>query len=407
MDYKVSISHREAIAESPADFSHRSLSVVYDMLVEALEVFDLEGMVGGKSVFIKPNFVRPDYAFNPAATSDPRAVLMLGKLVYDCGASQVWIGDNPGVGLSFKEAIKNIPWWDKWSDYGIAPFYYEDYGQVEIELPGAVLFHRMIVPQRLLEFDVFINLAKIKMHMHTGASLGIKNLYGLLADEQRMTFHRQDVNIKLVDILRNFVPDLTVLEGLWALQGQAPICGEPVKDFNSIIVGTNITAVDVIGSRAIGFSPEELTTNRLAHRAGLGPIDLEEIEIMGTPIERVWRHLKRPVVSSMGAYANCVVYELGADIGLMSSLRHALDKLHYMHILDDMPVNTFILGNPGSFHQTLSSWEGDLWLIGDDVCRVYGQADNIFRVPGNPPHFAEILRALMERYARNIPDGNG
>ena len=398
MKPQVYIAHRESIPETPAEFSDTSLKIVEGMLDEALSPFDIRGLVSGKRVLVKPNFVRPNYRFNPAVASDPRAVLALGKIVLDAGAAEVWIGDNPGVGLTFREALADIPRSDEWEERGFKIFCYDDHPQLEIELPQASLFRRMIVPEPLLNFDVFINLSKIKMHMHVGASLGIKNLYGLVCDEQRMTFHRQDVNRKVVEILQRFTPDLTVLEGIWALEGQAPICGEPVKDFNTVVAGSNPVAVDAVGSEIMGITPTELATTRLANRTGLGPLNLDEIELLGTPIARVKRYLKRPVVSSMGAYSNCEVYELGADIGTMSSLRHALDRLHYGGELVKIPRTTFVLGSPGGFYQPLNNWEGDLWLIGDDIQTAYPDGDKLVRIPGSPPHFGEIMRALQKWY---------
>ena len=394
----VYIAHRDEIGESPLDFSDVSLKIVREMMAEALAPFEVEKLAGGKRVFIKPNLVRPDYMFNPAVSSDPRAIVALGCVFRDAGAVQVAVGDNPGVGLTFREALKEIPGSDCWAEYGIEPFFYEDSDSMEIDLPEGKLFKRMKVPKALLDFEVFVNLAKIKMHMHVGASLGIKNLYGLLVDEQRMTFHRQDVNRKVVEILRRFTPDLTVAEGIWALEGQAPICGEPVKDFHTIIAGIDPVAVDAVGSAAMGIEPVELAAVRLAHYAGLGEMDIDEIDLRGKPLEEVKRYLKRPVVSSMGAYPNCEVYELGACVGCMSSLRHALDKLHYGGELTAIPGNTYILGIPGPFYEPLAEWEGDLWLIGDCPRKAYGEGENIVRVSGCPPHFGEILRELKRRY---------
>lgn len=398
MKPQVYIAHRDSIPESPEKFTEFGYKIVEYLLHEALSPFDLKGLVNGKKVFIKPNFVRPNYRFNPAVSSDPRAVLALGKLTVEAGAREVWIGDNPGVGLTFREALSDIPGVVEWKKSGIKIFCFEDYPQVEIDLTQANLFRSMIVPEPLPGFDVFINLSKIKMHMHVGASLGIKNLYGLLCDEQRMTFHRQDVNRKVVEILQRFTPDLTILEGIWALEGQAPICGEPIRDFNTLVAGKNPVALDAVGSEIMGIAPVELATTRLAHRAGLGPLDLDEIEILGTPISKVKRYFKRPVVSSMGAYPNCEVYELGADIGIMSSLRHALDRLHYSGELAKIPLTTFVLGSPGGFYKPLKCWEGDLWLIGDEIQKAYSDSDNIIRIPGSPPHFGEIMRALQGKY---------
>ena len=394
----VHISHADTIGESPAEFTDKSVELIRALLAEAFDSFDIKGLLQGESVLIKPNFVRPDYKFNPAVSTDPRMIIALGELLCDYGAARIAILDNPGVGLTFRDALDSIPGRERWDKLGLEICFMEDYPAAEEPLPHSTLFRRMKIPSVMNEFTRLINLPKLKIHMHVGASLGIKNLYGLLLDEQRMTFHRQDVNIKLIEILRRFTPDLTIIDGIWTLEGQAPICGDPISDFNTIIVGNNPVAADAVGSEIMGIAPAELATTRLAHAAGMGPMSLEEIDLRGTPLASVKRYFKRPVVSSMGAYPNCVVYELGACVGCMSSLRHALDRLHYGGDLDKIQTNTFITGIPGSFYEAMVSWEGDMWLIGDCVMSAYKDGPHIFRACGCPPHFIKVKEELMERY---------
>ena len=394
----VHISHRDFVGESPLEFSDSSLMIIRGMLEEALAPFNIVKLARGERIFLKPNFVRPDYRFNPAVSTDPRVILALGELLKDAGAEYIAAGDNPGKGLSFRDILNDIPGSDTWERRGIHPYFYGEAPPVEVELSEAALFRRMLIPSDFQDFSLFINLPKLKMHMHTTASLGIKNLYGLLLDEQRMSFHREDVSRKLVEILTRFPPDLTVIDGIWALEGQAPICGEPVTDFNCIFAGTNPVAVDSVAAKAMGVSPVELTAVRLASRMGLGPSCLKDIEVTGAPLSEVRRYLKRPVVSSTGAYRNCEVFELGACVGCMSSLRHALDRLHYGGRLERQPVSSFVLGVPGPFYQPLSDWEGDLWLIGDCVSAIYPGREEVIRISGCPPHFMEIMLALESRY---------
>ena len=392
----VCISHRSHIDETPLNFTDKSIAVIEEMLKEALAPFDLSGMVSGKRVFIKPNFVRPDYKFNPANCSDPRAVLALGRLVSEAGAASVAIGDNPGKGLSFRDSLPNIPWQDKWKENGIETFFFEDSDAVTAKIPGARLFEEITYPSELKKFDRFINLAKIKMHMMVTASLGIKNLYGLLLDDDRMSHHRPDINMKLVEILKFFPPDLTILEGIFALEGQAPICGEPVKDFNTIVAGNNPVAVDAVGASIIGIEPIELATNRYAKTEGFGSYNLQDIEITGAKVEDVRRILRRSVISSVGAYDNCDVFELGVCAGCMNSMRHALDRLHYGKELDKFPENTYILGISGPYYNPLKTWKGDLFLIGDCILDAYGEDERIVRLPGCPPHFGEIMNMIRK-----------
>jgi hypothetical protein len=93
-----------------------------------------------------------------------------------------------------------------------------------------------------------------------------------------------------------------------------------------------------------------------------------------------------------------MVYELGACLGIMNSMRHAIDRLHYGGELEKMPKNTFILGTPGPYYEPLNEWEGDLWLIGDEIQTAYDDGADIYRIPGSPPHFGEIMESLRKKY---------
>ena len=401
MRSQVHIAHADTIGETPLEFTGSSVSAIKTLIDEIFSALSLRNKFRSESVLVKPNFVRPDYRFNPAVSTDPRVIIALSSYLNDIGAAKTSILDNPGVGLTLRRAMETFPGRQFLKALNADFVYPDEYPAEEIELPDATLFKRMKVPVIWKEFTRFINLPKLKMHMHVGASLGIKNLYGLLLDEQRMTFHRQDVNWKLIEILRKFTPDLTIIDGVWALEGQAPICGDPVKDFNTLIAGEDPVAVDSAASAVMGIEPEELATTRLAHTAKMGTMRLDEIEISGAGINSVKRIFKRPVVSSMGVYPNCIVYELGACVGCMSSLRHALDRMHFGGDLHKMPSNTYILGIPGPFYEPLSIWEGGLHLIGDCPMNAYPESSGIFRITGCPPHFIHIMNELKRN---NIPD---
>ncbi|MBU1625774.1 DUF362 domain-containing protein, partial [bacterium] len=231
------------IPGTPGDISGKSLDIIELLLKRTLDlILDYPSMVKGKTVFIKPNLVRPNLDLLPAITTDPRVILALTRLTQKAGARKVMVGDIPGYRVHSRDALESSKLTEKLKAMGAIPYYPDEDEIVEVENPKGTVLKRIKLPSAVLKSDVFINLPKLKTHMHTLVSLGIKNLHGLILDEQRLIYHRQDINYKVVDILHAIKPHLTIIDGLWALEGQAPLHGNAVRDFNTIIAGENINA---------------------------------------------------------------------------------------------------------------------------------------------------------------------
>jgi uncharacterized protein (DUF362 family) len=61
-----------------------------------------------------------------------------------------------------------------------------------------------------------------------------------------------------------------------------------------IIAGTNPLATDMVGASVMGFEPEEIPTFTWAHKTGMQPQRLDEIEVVGETISSVRRNFARP-----------------------------------------------------------------------------------------------------------------
>ncbi len=390
------------VPEKPGEYTEKGLTVVSRLIADTVaHVLDLSTLVRGKTVLLKPNYVRPS-SHNPfAIVTDERVIVATVQLLKDAGAREVWIGDNPGWGLPLKKALEqteNLR--QRLEALGARIRYFDSEPRVHLDNPEAMLYSPVITPQCLHEADVYINLPKMKTHMHALVTLGIKNQYGLILDEERMFFHRNDINIKLVDILRVVKPHLTILDGIMAVQGQAPISGSVIGDMNTIIAGTDMVAVDATAARVMDIDPFEVAMIRLAHAEGLGRADEEGIEVRGMPIEAVRRKFKRPVISSIAAYPQIRCVEGGACFGCLSALRHALDKLASEGALEGRPVQHVYVGKPMPDRPNLRKTEGRLWCFGNcavELVHDYRQHGKVGRfVPGCPPHILDFYQAYKD-----------
>lgn len=141
-------------------------------------------------------------------------------------------------------------------------------------------FSKRKMPKLLKEPSFFVNAATLKIDFEKPAvSGGIKNLFGLLPEQNKRVYH-ECLDDVLLDLLITFKPDLTIvdLENI--------VVGERFQgDFRSIggvVVGTDSLAVDAFCTSLFGFEPSRISLLKRANDLGLGEILPERIRVLGT-----------------------------------------------------------------------------------------------------------------------------
>jgi uncharacterized protein (DUF362 family) len=81
------------------------------------------------------------------------------------------------------------------------------------------------------------------------------------------------------------------------MEGTGPTEGSLV-DMGLIVAGTNPMATDMVAAAAMGFTPEDVPTFACAHRMGMTPTRLDQIELRGARLGAVWRPFRRPVLTT-------------------------------------------------------------------------------------------------------------
>ena len=164
--------------------------------------------------------------------------------------------------------------------------------KVKIKIPNGECLKDITVP-RIVTESAIISAAKMKTHMATKVTLGMKNMFGLLPDKFKMKYHAKGISKVIVDINTVLKPHLTVIDGFVAMEGKGPTDGSPVK-MDLIIAGKDPVATDATGARVMGIDPHEISHIRTAHQKGLGNID--DIEIVGSKIEDVRRVFQKKLI---------------------------------------------------------------------------------------------------------------
>jgi uncharacterized protein (DUF362 family) len=226
----------------------------------------------GDVVLIKPN-MSWDRTPEQAANTNPDAVAEVVRLALAAGASRVVVTDvsintarrvfeRSGIAAAARAAGAEV----------VLP---ADSGFREVDLGGEVL-RAWPVFAPFLDAGKVINMPVAKHHSLTGATLGIKNWYGLLGGERHRLHQR--IHESLTDLAAFLRPTLTIVDAYRVLMRNGPSGGslEDVALKKTVIAGTDAVAVDAYATRAFWETTALPLYLEMAAQRGLGSLDLPE-----------------------------------------------------------------------------------------------------------------------------------
>ncbi|MBN1552461.1 DUF362 domain-containing protein [bacterium] len=396
---KVALRKLSPLNGDPVRFPQQDIVKLKDVLHSMfLDIGISPSFFRNQTVLLHPNFVRPNPSVTPASSTDPRVVLAIVECLKEYGATKIQVGENPGFGFSSRRAFELLDLIRPLKTRNVELCFFDEGEWVNVENDKGLLFTKIKIAKPVLDADVFINIPKWKTHMLTNVSLGIKNLLGCIHDDQRMLFHRNDINEKIVDLALACTPDITILDGIWAMEGQAPFHGEAIKDFNGLLVGRDVLAVDLTAAHLMGFDESEIPHVMIAKQR-LWDSDIK-VQIIGDSFESLFRRFKRPVLSSAGQFPGINCVECGVCIGCLSAIRHSLDKLRVENNDICLPEVTILSGRPMMNNLTMERWKGELILFGNCASefQFYDQEKRCSGkwLSGCPPHVLDLYKLLIK-----------
>lgn len=265
------------------------------LFAAAAELGDLSRLFAGKrKVLVKPNIGTDDvrrHRGRQVALTDPavlRATLELIRQSYD---GEIVIGEAT-TGSPCREIYDRVG--HRLDDIGARVVDLKDGPFVTLPLPGGLMFDRYVMAAEYADADMIVSVAKMKSHLSTGATLCLKNLFGMTptapyGSPRRYLHAPVRLPRVLVDVALLHPPELCVVDGLVGQSGQE-WHGEP-NEPGVILVGTNVVATDAAAMRMMGFDPEQdfgeypylfdRNPIRLAAEAGLGSPAANDIDIRG------------------------------------------------------------------------------------------------------------------------------
>ena len=229
----------------------------------------------GDRVLLKVNaaFASPQIL---SATTHPQIVSEMTRLCFDAGAASVIVTDNPindpnscftlsGIAAAARSAGARLflPRIDAFKPFSVPN--------------GKLIRNWPVLYDPLKRINKVIGTAPVKDHHRSGASMIMKNWYGLLGG-RRNIFH-QDIQTIITELAMMIRPTLVILDGTTTMMTNGPTGGSlaDLKETNTMIAGTDQVAVDACGATLLGKSLSDLPFIEMAEAAGLGTADYQSL----------------------------------------------------------------------------------------------------------------------------------
>ena len=260
----------------------------HEPVFKALDLIDYKrALAGYDKVLIKVNFITTK-TWDTGATTDPIVVEAIIRKLADLPV-KVYVVESDATITNADKAFETTGMKDMCRRNGVEWLnlrHVKD--KVTLEVPDGEVLKTVTVP-RLVTESAVISAAKLKTHVDTTVTLGMKNMFGLLPDKFKGKYHLKGISKVIVDINTVLRPAITIIDGFVGMEGKGPIDGTPVQ-MNLIIAGTDPVATDATAARIMGFNPYEITHIRKAYEKGLGKSDAQ---VLGEKLETVKKQFKQ------------------------------------------------------------------------------------------------------------------
>lgn len=244
----------------------------------------------GDKVVIKPNYVMKK---NPeeAATTHP-AFLHAVIVSVERAGGIVTIAESPG-GPYNSQLLKGL--------YTVCGAYEAikgtnaklnfDTAFTDTSYPQGHTIKNMPLIKPVLDADVIISLPKLKTHAMTSYTGAVKNLFGVIPGTHKAELHfrlddRKAFCSMLVDLYECIKPDLSIMDGVWGMEGNGPTSGQN-RHIGLVMASANGHALDMAACKIIDYKPEEVDTVYEAVKRGLCASSAEDLDILGENINEL------------------------------------------------------------------------------------------------------------------------
>jgi uncharacterized protein (DUF362 family) len=248
------------------------------------------GDIRGRSILLKPNLVE----FEPASSinTHPLVVHAAYEAFRAMGAASVRIAEGPGHRRNTLDLADAAGYFRTVPDFE-DHFVDLNLDEVTRVRPTAQFsgIKKLYLPNSALGADLLVSIPKMKTHHWVGATLSMKNLFGVVPSGiygwPKNVLHWVGIDESIVDLHAAFRHHFAIVDGIVGMEGNGPIQGT-AKHSGVLVAGGDPVAVDATCCRVMGIDPMRIRYLQLAARRGAdSQIEEDCIRQMGESIQTV------------------------------------------------------------------------------------------------------------------------
>lgn len=234
--------------------------------------------IGGMCKFVKKDDlvgikinITGGHSKNRSSFTSPEVTKEVVEMVRECGGKPV-VFDSSMIWTDMEPIAEKEGWYD-WAEKNtvqvadlhhlpVVPFDFGDDGVMRMDKASTLV----------KDIDVLINVPKMKTHMLTTVTIGMKNNYGLLPRADKGVYHAKDIDTVVAEVNQAFPSTLTIVDGTIAGEGEAgPLTPDPIKDYNTVIASNDVVCADAVAAKFMGFdNPMQIRHLKMGTLLGVG-----------------------------------------------------------------------------------------------------------------------------------------
>jgi uncharacterized protein (DUF362 family) len=249
-----------------------------------------------KRILVKPNFVSTTRPLAASHADEIRAILDFFKPRFK---GEIIVGESAPSKNGTFEGYQSFGYMPLEKEYGIKlvdlnkePWVYRYvFGKESRPIPIRII-------STFLDRDTYIiSAAKMKTHDRAVTTLSLKNILigaplndgkkndkGLTHLDYNFT-PKETLHFNMFHLAQEIWPDLSIIDGFEAMEGNGPIGGTPV-DAKVALASLDSLALDTLTTRIMGFDTSKIPYLMAMAEAGMGQGDLTKVQVLGTPVDQ-------------------------------------------------------------------------------------------------------------------------
>lgn len=248
-----------------------------------------------RNIVIKPNFVHVDI---PLSATHPLAVKACLNFLYtlkpDLKKKEIIIAEGAACGGETEKGFQDYGYYQVLKGYNIR---YVDLNHDQSS-EYVIASHnlkpiKLKLSKTILNSDFRISISPPKTHDSVIVTLSLKNMAvgSIIVKPKRskscphlrnnIHLNFKETNLILFELAKIIPPDLSIIDGFEAMEGDGPGYGEKVA-FKIAMASTDWLACDSLCTYLMGFNPDEIGYLWYAKQAGIGEwYDSKNVRIVG------------------------------------------------------------------------------------------------------------------------------